>query len=40
MKTVINFFVDVLMSIGQARAAAQLARDGYHEEAKRLALKD
>lgn len=29
----------IFESIGQARAAAELARMGYHEEAKRLMLQ-
>jgi hypothetical protein len=33
-------FIDFFERIGRARAAAELTRQGYYEEAKRLMLED
>jgi hypothetical protein len=39
MKKIFNVIYEVCLSIGQARAAAELSRHGLHEEAKALLLK-
>jgi hypothetical protein len=33
-------FLSVADSIGRARAAAELTRNGYHQQAKAILLKD
>jgi hypothetical protein len=38
MKKLLNFLYEVGISIGQARAAAALARQGLHQEARDLML--
>jgi hypothetical protein len=38
MKKILNTLYEISLSIGQARAAAAMARAGMHEEAKALML--
>lgn len=38
MKTVLNTLYSLALSIGQARAAAALARSGHHEAARAVML--
>lgn len=38
MKTFLNTLYEICLSIGQARAAAALARSGMHDQAKALML--
>jgi hypothetical protein len=38
MKNTIEYIVDTFTMLGCAKAAADLSRMGYHEEAKRLML--
>ena len=33
-------FVEIQMSLGKARAAAELSRMGYHKEARQVMLND
>ncbi len=39
MKNFLNTLYEICVSIGQARAAAAMARAGMHEEAKALMTK-
>jgi hypothetical protein len=39
MKKFFNLMYQICLSIGQARAAAELTRNGLHEEARALLLK-
>jgi len=39
MKKVFNLIYQICLSMGQARAAAELSRNGLHEEARALLLK-
>jgi hypothetical protein len=38
MKTFLNVLYEIGLSIGQARAAAAMARAGMHEEAKAIMM--
>jgi hypothetical protein len=38
MKTILNALYEIALSIGQARAAAAMARAGMHAEAKAIML--
>ena len=38
MTTVLRSIYDILVSIGKARAAAHLARNGQHEDARKMML--
>ena len=38
MKTFLNALYEISLSIGQARAAAAMARAGMHEEAKAIMM--
>lgn len=40
LKAFWNGIIESQMRMGRARAAAELARMGYHEEAKRIMLAD
>jgi len=35
-----NSFINFFESVGRARAAAELSRQGYHAEARRLMLRE
>lgn len=39
MKTVLNAIYELLLSLGQAKAASALARAGQHEAAKEMMTK-
>ena len=38
MKTILNTLYEIALSIGQARAAAAMARAGMHKEARDIML--
>ena len=40
MKTILNTIYEILESMGRAKAAAHLSRQGLHQEAKDLMLRD
>jgi hypothetical protein len=40
MKKIVNAIYEILESIGRAKAAAHLSRQGLHAEAKALLLAD
>lgn len=39
MKSILSKIMEVIESLGKARAAAELARAGYHKEAQAIMLE-